>query len=113
MAEKKALAAVQARTSFLANMSHEIRTPMNGIVGLLELMGDTNLNEIQAQYLQTLKNTSEVLIMLVNDVLDMSKIEAGEMDMDQSSVDFEELIDLAVEIFSAKASRKNIEMIYL
>ena len=71
--------ASQAKSQFLANMSHEIRTPLNSIIGFTELLETTRLTETQKQYLESVKTSAEVLLTLINDILDLSKIEAGKM----------------------------------
>ena len=80
-ARQIAESANRAKSAFLANMSHEIRTPMNGVVGMSDLLGETGLSEEQQLYVDTIKNSGEALLVIINDVLDYSKIEAKKMEL--------------------------------
>ncbi|WP_037313845.1 response regulator [Ruegeria halocynthiae] len=91
-ARERAEAANRAKSAFLANMSHEIRTPMNGIVGMTELLSETPLGDEQRLYLNTIRNSGEALLVIINDVLDYSKIEADKLILHPEQFDFERCI---------------------
>lgn len=103
--------ASQAKTEFLSNMSHEIRTPLNGIVGLTYLLKDTSVSSNQKLLLESLERTSRNLIDLVSDVLDISKIEAGSMELESKSFSMMEFIDKISGIMTGTAASKPIELI--
>lgn len=102
--------ASKAKASFLAVMSHEIRTPMNGIMGMLELLTHTSITDEQRDLLRAIDDSAGVLLQVLNDVLDFSKLEAGDMRLDIAPFDPRVLIDNIVSVMSAEAHRKNIEM---
>ena len=106
----QAEAANVAKRQFLANMSHEIRTPINGIFGMMQLMDDTDLDAEQREYVDMMQSSAESLLMLLDDILDLSKIEAGKMEMESVAFDLHETVRDAVSIFTAQAQQKGLEI---
>lgn len=100
------------KSSFLANMSHEIRTPLNGIIGIINLLNQTNLNNKQIKLLEIANYSSSHLLGLINLILDYSKISAGKMDLENTSIDLNEDLNKLIKIFKFQATEKNIELIY-
>jgi signal transduction histidine kinase/DNA-binding NarL/FixJ family response regulator len=107
-ARDEALVAARSKAEFLANMSHEIRTPLTGILGTLELFAETELDPEQAEYLRMLKSSTEFLHLIVNDILDYSKIEAGKFQTRSASFSLHELLRVIVEPFMAIAGKKKV-----
>ena len=110
-ARAKAEAASRAKSAFLANMSHEIRTPMNGVVGMAELLSDTPLSKEQQLYVQTIKNSGEALLVIINDVLDYSKIEAKKLVLHPEPFDLERCIHEIVMLLQPLARDKQIDLL--
>ncbi len=100
-----------SKNQFLANMSHDIRTPMNGIIGFADMLLDTDLDEDQADYAQTVKRSAESLLALINDILDFSKIEAGEFDLEETEFDPELLAYDVCDLIRPTISNKPIEIL--
>jgi len=98
------------KNEFLANMSHEIRTPMNGIIGMAELMQETELGHTQHDYLTTILNSAQALTTILNDILDLSKIEAGKLELEIIDFDLPELVDETMALFIKPAEDKGLAL---
>jgi PAS domain S-box-containing protein len=112
IAKEEAERSLKVKEQFLANMSHEIRTPMNGIIGMIDVLNETPLEKNQKDYVQTIKKSSETLLTILNDILDLSKIEAGKMDLSYKPFDLGSTLDNLVALFNPKALEKNNKLHY-
>lgn len=111
IAKQQADEASKAKSDFLSSMSHEIRTPLNAIVGMSDLLKETELTEEQKRYIEILSNASDSLLAIVNDILDISKIESGKVEIEKIVFNLEKLVYDICEIISIRASNKNVEVI--
>lgn len=104
-------AEINAKAEFLAKISHEIRTPMNGVLGMTELLLGTPLSVKQRDYVQTIHSAGNELLTLINEILDISKLESGQIELDDVQFDLNALVDDCLSIFRAKAEQQNVELI--
>jgi len=111
VANEKAEAAVIAKQQFLSNMSHEIRTPMNAIIGFTKILLKSDLTDTQKEYLQAIKVSGDTLTVLINDILDLAKVQAGKMTFEKRAFQMEESISAMVHLFDIKAQEKNLELV--
>ena len=111
VARDQALEASRVKSDFLASMSHEIRTPLNAIIGMAELLSESALSREQEKYVGVFRNAGEALWSLVNDILDLSKIEAEQLTLEDIEFDLHEIIEQATDIYALKADAKGIELL--
>lgn len=109
-AMQRAMAASQAKSEFLANMSHELRTPMNGILGMIDIVLDSRMEKDQREHLETAQHCAHSLLTLLNDILDLSKIEAGRMVLEKIPYDLRRLLEDSLKSYASRASQKGISL---
>src|SRR5271166_2072101 len=109
-AREEALEASRAKSEFLSSMSHEIRTPMIAVLGMADMLWESDLTEEQRRYLDIMRNNGVTLLGLINDILDLAKVESGQLSFEEVDFDIRELVDKAAETMAMRAHEKHLEL---
>jgi signal transduction histidine kinase len=110
-AREQVLIASRAKSEFLSNMSHEIRTPMNAVLGMAEVLSETNLDADQVRYLETMRFNGSTLLTLLDDILDLANVESGRLQLEKAEFDLGDLVEKSVETLKVRAHGKGLELV--